>query len=100
MRWRLPALVKVLERGIQVTLTICQPRVGGEPLRSYFASLGELRDWRDDVVRPAIIRIRNGDTTEHAGSHCRWCVRKTECAAFARKHQTYAASAFDDEISA
>ena len=42
-------------------------------------------------------RIKDGDTTEHAGPHCRWCVRKTECAAFAVKHQDRAAAAFDDD---
>jgi hypothetical protein len=79
-----------------VSLTICQPRIGGEPLRSYACSLGELWQWNDFEVNPAVKRIAAGDTTENAGSHCRWCVRKTECAAFANKHQTHAASAFDD----
>ena len=83
-----------------ITLTVCQPRVGGDPLRSYFASLGGLWDWRDGVVRPAIARIKKGDTSEVAGPHCRWCVRKTECKAFAAKHQTHAAAVFDDEILA
>ena len=81
----------------RVTLTICQPRIGGEPLRSCSMPLGDLWDWRHRVVRPAVSRIRAGDTTEHAGPHCRWCVRQTECAAFARKHQTHAAAVFDDE---
>lgn len=84
-------------RSTAVTLTICQPRVGGDPLRSHVTQLGELRDWCDGTVRPAVRRIRDGDTTEHAGPHCRWCVRKTECTAFAAKHQTHAAAAFDDE---
>jgi hypothetical protein len=80
----------------KVTLTICQPRIGGDPLRSYETTLGELYRWRGNVVRPAICKIIMGDTTEVAGVHCRWCVRKTECKAFAQKHQTHAASAFDD----
>jgi hypothetical protein len=82
---------------VRVTLTICQPRVGSTPLRSHVTTLGELQDWRDKVVLPAVAAIKAGDTTEHAGPHCRWCVRKTECKAFAMKHQAYAASAFDDE---
>jgi hypothetical protein len=81
---------------MRVTLTICQPRIEGQVLRSYVTTLGDLGDWRNDEVYPAIMKIRSGDQTENAGPHCRWCVRKTECKAFASKHQDRAASAFDD----
>ena len=84
-------------RRAPVTLTICQPRVGDTPLHSHATTLGDLRDWRVDVVKPALDKIKAGDTTEVAGPHCRWCVRQTECAAFARQHQTRAADAFKDE---
>ena len=80
----------------KVTLTICQPRIGDTPLRSHHTTVPELLEWLADVVRPAVFRIKAGDATETAGAHCRWCVRKTECKAFANKHQTHAASAFDD----
>jgi len=83
-------------RTTSVTLTICQPRVDGPPIRSHTTQLWYLRDWLSDKVGPALDRIEAGDTTENAGAHCRWCVRKTECKAFANKHQTHAASAFDD----
>lgn len=79
-----------------VTLTICQPRVGDTPLRSHRTTVQELLEWLTDVVRPAVFRIKEGDETENAGAHCRWCVRKTECRAFAAKHQTHAAAVFDD----
>lgn len=79
-----------------VTLTICQPRVGDEPIRSHVTTLGELWQWQDFEVTPALDRIASGDTSENAGPHCRWCVRKTACQAFAAKHQGHAASAFDD----
>src|SRR4029077_9649937 len=82
---------------LRVTLTICQPRAGCEVLRSHVTTLGELYHWRDTVVLPAVATIKAGDTTENAGPHCRWCVRQTECKAFARMHQNRAASAFDDE---
>ena len=36
----LAAHVKVTHPGTPVTLTICQPRVGGDPLRSHVTSLG------------------------------------------------------------
>lgn len=79
-----------------VTLTICQPRAGDTPLRSHVTTLRALKSWRASVVRPAVKRIKEGDTTENAGAHCRWCVRKTECSAFARKHQGHAAAVFED----
>jgi len=79
-----------------VHLTICQPRTGGEAIRSYTTTLGELWQWLDFEVDPALRRIKDGDTTENAGAHCRWCVRKTECKAFAAKHQGHASAAFDD----
>ena len=87
---------KMTHRKAPVTLTICQPRIGGEPLRAHKTTLGVLMDWRDALVRPAVVRIKDGDPTEVAGAHCRWCVRKTECKAFAGKHQAHAAAAFDD----
>ena len=79
-----------------VNLAICQPRAGCDPLRVHKTTLGELWQWNDFVVRPAILKIAAGDTTENAGAHCRWCVRKTECRAFASKHQGHASAAFDD----
>jgi hypothetical protein len=79
-----------------VTLTICQPRIEGPPLRAHATTLGELKIWRAAEVSPATARIKAGDTTEVVGPHCRWCVRQTECAAFNNRHQTYAAAAFDD----
>jgi hypothetical protein len=85
----------------RVTLTICQPRAGDGLPRFHPTTLGELQDWRVTEVSPALLRIKRGDTTENAGAHCRWCVRKTECKAFARKHQGHASAAFDDtEINA
>jgi hypothetical protein len=81
----------------KVTLAICQPRAGCDPLRTHETTLSELWSWSEREVRPAVLRIAQGDPTENAGSHCRWCVRRTECAAFARQHQNRAAAAFDDE---
>jgi hypothetical protein len=85
-----------LDGSVSVVLTICQPRIGGDPLRSHMTTLGALWDWCEATVRPAVTKIKNGDTSEVAGAHCRWCVRKTECKAFANKHQAHAAAAFDD----
>ena len=91
------ARILLLENpALKVHLTICQPRVEGPPLRHHVTTLGAILDWRNTVVWPALNKIAAGDETETAGAHCRWCVRKTECGAFARKHQGHAASAFDD----
>jgi len=83
-------------RRSKVHLTICQPRIEGPPVRTYDTTLVDLADWLETEVRPALDRIAGGDTTEVAGAHCRWCVRKTECVAFAAKHQGHASAAFDD----
>jgi Protein of unknown function (DUF2800) len=83
-------------RQTSVTLTICQPRVEGPSIRSHTTQMWHLQDWLYYKVLPALDRIEAGDTSEHAGPHCRWCVRQTECKAFAQRHQNYAASAFDD----
>ena len=65
-RWRWRSMSRALA-DTAVMLTICQPRVGDQPLRSYYASLGGLRDWSEMAVRPAVRRIKAGDTTENAG---------------------------------
>jgi hypothetical protein len=82
----------------EIELLIFQPRIEGNQIyRSCSTTLGELWDWSDFVMRPALLRILDGDTTEHAGSHCRWCVRQNECTAFAQMRQHKAAEVFDDE---
>jgi hypothetical protein len=94
----LAAFAMVANPATKVVLAICQPRIGGEPIRVHQTTLAALIGWRDAVALPAVRNIKAGDTTENAGSHCRWCVRKTECTAFARKHQVHASAAFDDEL--
>lgn len=89
-------LLDVEDPWTPVTMTVVQPRVGNEPVRSHTLLLSELWHWGDFTVEPAIQRITAGDTTEVAGSHCRWCVRQTQCTAYANQHQTRAADAFDD----
>lgn len=92
----LAGLFKVTRPTVNVTMTVCQPRVPGGPLRSHRQTLGELIDWRASVVKPALAKISAGDPTEVAGHWCRWCVRQLDCKAFAGRHQKHAAAAFDD----
>jgi Protein of unknown function (DUF2800) len=94
----LAAMIRANEAWREVILAVFQPRIeGNEIMSTWQTTLGELWRWSDAVMRPAVLRIIDGDQTENAGPHCRWCVRKTECRAFAQKHQERAASAFDDD---
>jgi len=81
----------------EVNLLIFQPRIeGNKPFYEHQTTLGELWDWSDRVMRPALLKIMNGDTDEHAGPHCRWCVRRNVCKAFQARHQARVAEMFDD----
>ena len=49
----------------KIDLLIFQPRVeGNEIFRKCTTTLGELWHWSDFVMRPALLKIVNGDTTE------------------------------------
>jgi hypothetical protein len=64
----------------RVRMTIVQPRIeDGDVIKSETISIDELAAWKNDVFMPAVSRIAAGDTTEHAGVHCRWCPRAHEC---------------------
>lgn len=64
---------------IKVQMVIVQPRVA-EPIKAHTILLSELMKWAEKILQPAITRIGNGDTSESAGDHCRWCVRAGTCA--------------------
>jgi Protein of unknown function (DUF2800) len=82
----------------EVNLTIVQPRLDPQP--KTFAMTGrELQDWKARELQPAVGRIVGGDETENAGPWCRWCVRTSECVAFARKRSDAAAESFNDGIA-
>lgn len=91
--------MSLTRRRSKAHLTICQPRIEGPPVRTYDTTLMDLAGWLEAEVRPALERIATGDTSENVGAHCRWCARKTECAAFAARHQTHAAAVFDDRLT-
>lgn len=80
-----------------VNLTIIQPRMDPEPKTHYMPSV-DLWEWGREYLKPAIARIENGDTTEKAGSWCRWCIRKSECDTFASHKSSIAAEIFDDGV--
>lgn len=78
----------------EVKATIVQPRGGG--VKSVTYPVQELIDWERDTLRPAVARIHAGDTTEEAGSHCRWCVRAGECVTLANFAMQQAKVSFPD----
>ena len=82
---------------VDVKLTVFQPRLD-KAMKQISMPLADLLDWGDHELKPAIARIISGDETETAGTWCRWCIRKDECAAFAVKKNHLAAEAFDDGL--
>jgi hypothetical protein len=81
-----------------VNLTVVQPRLDPQP-KTFTMDGGGLKDWSKRELRPAVGRIVGGDETENAGPWCRWCVRTSECHAFARKRSDAAAESFNDGIA-
>jgi hypothetical protein len=61
-----------------IGLNVIQPRMP-DPVRRVVLPAGELLRWKEGTLVPAVRRIEDGDTTETAGDHCRWCVRAAEC---------------------
>lgn len=91
------AKMKINEASRKVELLIFQPRIESkETYRRHTTTMADLWYWSDCTMRPALLKILDGDTTEHAGAHCRWCLRQGVCKAFAAKHQTRAADVFND----
>ena len=84
-------------RRSKVYLTICQPRIEGQPLRTHDDDAGGSGGLARNRGEARAGPHRGERPDRSRGAHCRWCVRKTECTAFAGKHQTHAAAAFDDE---
>jgi hypothetical protein len=78
-----------------VNLIVCQPRI--DPIPKVFSiKRRDLLRWRRQELEPAVERLVSGDQTEVAGPHCRWCVRRSECAAFAQQRSGQAADVFND----
>jgi hypothetical protein len=85
-----------LEDVARVRMTIVQPRIeDGDVIKSETISIDELAAWKNDVFMPAVSRIAAGDTSEHAGVHCRWCPRAHECNALQALVGTKAMVAFN-----
>lgn len=63
-----------------VTMAIVQPRVS-EEVSEDSISVGELRAWGENTVRPAAEAAYNGSGEFHAGEWCRFCRGRQQCRA-------------------
>jgi hypothetical protein len=79
-----------------IGLTIVQPRVEGDPIKTISISVEELIAWEKEVFQPAVARLAANDQEEIPGDHCRWCVRAGECQGLADMVAATAMVAFDD----
>jgi hypothetical protein len=80
-----------------VRLTVIQPRLDVVP-KTLFLSMDRLAEWAHSELDPAMRRILKGDETEKVGPHCRWCVRRGECAAYQNRRAEQAAEIFNDGV--
>ena len=80
-----------------IYLTVVQPRLNPVP-QTHGIDGWALAEWHDNYLMPAVNRILANDGTEKVGPYCRWCVRRDECDAFARRKSTQAADIFDDGV--
>ena len=72
-----PDLAATIEN---VCLVIVQPRAGGNPVRSWAISLGDLLYWGFSTLKPSVDRIVDGvDIPLVAGSHCWFCAASMDC---------------------
>ena len=69
-------LKKLKAEGISIppetVLMIIQPRTV-DPVREYIMKTSEVQQWANDVLAPAITRLRNKEVEFSAGDHCKWC---------------------------
>jgi len=93
--YALGALETLNLKAENVDLIVMQPRLDPHPKR-HAMLVGELKQWQTTYLVPALERIIRKDPSEVAGPHCRWCVRRDECRAYASQKSTAAASIFDD----
>ena len=77
------AMFDVKSADTVIQRVIVQPRGSDtlNPIRTATTTLGELREWFDDCVTPAIRDINAGDIAENPGNWCQFCPRKMDCRA-------------------
>ena len=80
-----------------VCLVIIQPRAGGNPVRSWALSLGDLLYWGYSTLKPAVDEIaRNPSPPLVAGNHCYFCAASYDCETYARLRVQRSIDSFPD----
>ena len=66
-----------------VSLTVVQPRVGGEPVRQWTIPIEELIYWTYAVLKPSVDKILSPVPLPLVpGNHCYFCAASQECPAY------------------
>lgn len=70
----------------EVSLTIIQPRAGGEPVRQWTISIDDLIYWGYSVLKPSIDKILSPKSFPLVpGNHCYFCPAAVDCPAYRKK---------------
>ena len=93
LRLERPDLAATIEN---VCLVIVQPRAGGNPVRSWSITLGDLLFWAYSTFKPAVEIIANGGGSLVAGSHCFFCAASIDCPAYSKYRTQRSIDSFPD----
>jgi hypothetical protein len=78
-------------------MAIVQPRAGGEPVRQWTISVGDLVYWAYAVLKPAVERIAANEALKFVpGAHCYFCAASRECVAYRRHKLARSIASFPD----
>jgi Protein of unknown function (DUF2800) len=79
-----------------VCLMIVQPRAGGNPVRSWAISLGDLLYWGFSTFKPSVEIIANGGGPLVAGNHCYFCAASIDCPVYTKYRTQRSIDSFPD----
>jgi hypothetical protein len=88
-----PDLAQTIEN---VCLVIVQPRAGGQPVRTWTISLGDLLYWGYSTFKPSVEIIANGGGPLVPGNHCFFCAASIDCPVYARYRTQRSIDSFPD----
>ena len=88
-----PDLAATIEN---VCLVIIQPRAGGQPVRTWNLTLGDLLYWGYSTFKPSVEIIANGGGPLVPGSHCYFCAASTDCPAYMKYRTQRSIDSFPD----
>ena len=79
-----------------VCLVIVQPRAGGQPVRSWAITLGDLLYWGYSTFKPSVEKIANGGGPLTPGNHCYFCAASSDCPAYNKLRVQRSIDSFPD----